>query len=589
MISLDALFTQRSAIDALVEKYMAIERRPVTELETRKSTLNVRIAMYRDLKNYLTSLKALVDDLAESSSDSIFNVVKVVSSNADLVSATGSSGTATGTYQLRVRQLATATTVKSSTGLNTAAGVASSAQVVAGQGQIDTSKSWNKAGFDQTPDGSVTINGKEFVLADYATVNAFMEAVKADETAAANIYYDALRDRFVIESDEPGLDLVVSETPETYGFLTAAKIAPGTYTTNRTGVQADVLLYQANFDHAVGQNESGTFKINGVTITWDADTDTLNTIVGRINRSAAGVTAYYDDTLDKLVLTANETGEDEIALEDVSGTFLMQTLKFSAATQTVGQLARFTINSTSAQDEITKDSNTFTINGITYTLLGVTVANDDYADPATTAVTISARKDTSALEAKIRAFLNSLNTVTSYIRAKSAVDSSTYTRGAMTGETVFTSLRTQLIGALLGRVTGLESGKPSTMAEIGITVDSALQASLSNASKLRSWLEEDPVAVENLFNSSDGVATRMASLLEAFTKTGGIVNDQQRSLSEELRRIDNRLARLNEQLQRREEYYRKQLASMQEALYALVRQQSTLSSFLNSLTSWSYG
>ncbi|MBC7186284.1 MAG: flagellar filament capping protein FliD [Calditrichaeota bacterium] len=589
MISLDALFNQSSAIDALVDKYMAIERKPVTELENRKSTLNVRVAMYRDLKNYLTSLKALVDDLAESSSDSIFNVVNVVSSNADLVSATGSSGAAAGTYLLRVRQLATATTVKSSAGLNTAAGVVSNAEVVAGQGKIDTSKSWSEAGFDQTPDGSVTINGKEFVLADYATVDAFMEAVKADETAAANIYYDALRDRFVIESDEPGVDLVVSETPETYGFLTATKIASGTYTTNRTGVQADVLLYQANFDQPVGQDESGSFKINGVTITWDADTDTLNTIIGRINRSAAGVTAYYDDTFDKLVLTANATGADEIALQDVSGTFLTQTLKFAGAPQTVGQVARFTINSTSAEDEITKDSNTFTINGITYTLRGVTVANDDYADPSTTAVTISARKDTSALEAKIRAFLSALNTVTSYIKAKSAVDSSTYARGAMTGETVFTSLRTQLLGALLGRVPGLESGKPSTMAEIGITVDSTLQASLSDASKLRSWLEEDPVAVENLFNSSDGVATRMASLLEAFTETGGIVDDQQTSLGEELQRIDKRLARLNEQLQRREEYYRKQLASMQEALYALVQQQSTLSGFLNSLNSWNSG
>ncbi|MCR4438116.1 MAG: flagellar filament capping protein FliD [bacterium] len=589
MISLDALFNQSSAIDALVEKYMALERKPVTELENRKSTLNVRVAMYQDLKNYLTSLKALVDDLAESSSDSIFNLVNVVSSNAALVSATVSSGAATGTYQLRVRQLATATTVKSSAALNTAAGVVSSAQVVPGPGELDTSESWSAAGFTQTPDGSVTINGKEFVLADYATVDAFMAAVNQDETAGANIYYDSLRDRFVIESDETGVDLVVSESPETYGFLTAGKIVPGTYTTNRTGVQADVFLYQANFDKAVGEDESGSFKINGVTITWDADTDTLNTIIGRINRSAAGVTAYYDDTLDKLVLTANQTGSDEIALEDVTGTFLTQTLKLAGATQTLGQDARFTINSTSAEDEITKDSNTFSINGITYVLRGVTVANDDYADPATTAVTITASKDTSTLEAKIRAFLSSLNTVTSYIKAKSAVDSSTYTRGAMTGETVFTSLRTQLLGALLGRVTGLESGKPSTVAEIGITVDSALQASLSDASKLRAWLQEDPVAVENLFNSSDGVATRMASLLEAFTDTGGIVDDQQTNLREEVRRIDNRLARLNEQLQRREEYYRKQLASMQEALYALVQQQSTLAGFLNSFSSWNSG
>ncbi len=585
MISLDALFNQTSAIDTLVQKYMELERRPVTDLENRKSTLNVRVAMYQDLKNYLTSLKALVDDLASSSSESIFNLVRVVSSNVDAVSATASSGAAIGTYQIRVRQLATATTVKSSAQLNTAPSAVSSGQVVAGSGTINTSKSWSEAGFSTTPDGTVTINGKVFSLADYATVSDFMEAVNADTEAGATIYYDAERDRFVIESDAVGTDLVLSESPETYGFLAAAKIAAGTYSTNASGVRPDVYLHKANFDTPVGADESGSFKINGTTITWDADTDTLNSIISRINSSAAGVTAYYDDTIDKVVLTARETGSDEIVLEDVTGTFLTQSLKFEGATQTIGRNALFTINSSSSDDEISKTSNTFTVNGITYTLKAVTVANDDYEDPGTTAVTITASKDASALEAKIRAFLSSLNTVTSYIKAKSAVDTTTYTRGAMAGETVFTNLRLQLLGAMTGRVTGLGSGKPTTLAEIGITFDSSLQASLSDPSKLRSWLEADASAVENLFNSSDGVATRLASLLEAFTGTGGIVSGRQTNLQEEISRIGKRLERLNEQLAQREEYYRKQLASMQEALYALVRQQNTISGFLGLLSS----
>lgn len=585
MISLDALFSQTSAIDALVTKYMELERRPVTDLENRKSTLNVRVAMYQDLTNYLTSLKTLVDDLASSTSESIFNVVRVVSSNVEAVSATATSGAATGTYQIRVRQLATATTVKSSAQLNTAPSVASSSQVVAGSGTINTSKSWSEAGFAATPDGSVTINGKMFNLAPYATVSEFMEAVNADTEACATIYYDVEQDRFVIESDDAGTDLVLSESPESYGFLTAAKIAAGTYSANASGVRPNVYLFQANFDNPVGEEEAGSFKINGAPITWDADRDTLNSIISRINSSAAGVTAYYDDTIDKVVLTAKETGSEEIVLEDVTGTLLTQSLKFAGASQTLGRNALFTINSTSFEDEINKTSNTFTINGITYTLKGVTVANDDYDDAGTTAVTITASKDLSALEAKIRAFLSSLNTVISYIKAKSAVDATTYTRGAMAGETVFTSLRMQLLGAMMGRVTGLESGKPTTLGEIGITFDSALQASLSNPSKLRLWLEEDPSAVENLFNSSDGVATRMVSLLEIFTGTGGIVSGRQTNLREEINRIDKRLERLNEQLAQREGYYRKQLASMQEAMYALVRQQNTVAGFLGLFSS----
>src|SRR5207244_13639692 len=51
---------------------------------------------------------------------------------------------------------------------------------------------------------------------------------------------------------------------------------------------------------------NGSFNINGVSIDVDASHDTLQSLIAKINASAAGVTAGYDAGTDRLVLTGVE-------------------------------------------------------------------------------------------------------------------------------------------------------------------------------------------------------------------------------------------------------------------------------------------
>src|SRR5207302_8177158 len=67
---------------------------------------------------------------------------------------------------------------------------------------------------------------------------------------------------------------------------------------------------------------SGSFSINGVSISVNKDTDTLTSLINRINASGAGVTAGYDSTLDKLVLTGTANSEDLIAVTGDNTGFL---------------------------------------------------------------------------------------------------------------------------------------------------------------------------------------------------------------------------------------------------------------------------
>ena len=340
-----------------------------------------------------------------------------------------------------------------------------------------------------------------------------------------------------------------------------------------------------NFDSGLSSSDTGSFTINGATIEWDADADTLNGVISRINHSDAGVTAFYDDTLDRVVITSNTMGSEEIEWEDVEGSFLTNTLKFSGVTQNVGQDAKFTINSTSASDEITKTSNTFTLNGLIINLNQTTVENDSYSDSETTSVTVTSEKDESALRNRVSAFLDGYNSLIDYIKSKTAVDMTTYSRGALAGESIFSSLRSSVMSVMMGQASDLEEGKPSYLADIGITFDASLHASITDASAFSDWLEDDPDAVADLFNSTNGLATQIVGILEPFTESYGIIDDRKQAYQDQITDIDDRIKRLEERLERKESYYRTQFTNLQAALNALTFQQSIISNLTNMLNS----
>ncbi|RKY69693.1 MAG: hypothetical protein DRP97_05060, partial [Candidatus Latescibacterota bacterium] len=546
-----------------------------------------RSDLFSDLKGKLAPLEDLANEIMDTEA-SVFDTRTASSDEETEITATAEQGAAVGTYLFRVKQLATATTMKSTAGLNTAPSVTSSAQVVTGSETIDPSERFDEAGFQNTITGNITINtgggAVTFDPADYDSVNAFMTAINDDATAGATIYYNDMNDRFIIEADDPSASLTLSQSGN---LLTEINIAPGVYSTNTTGLQTDVLLYKENFDSEVGENDSGSFKINGVEIEWDADEDTLGEVISRINGSSAGVTAFYEDTLDRIFLSSNSTGSENIALEDISGTLLSQTLKLDSGVQTQGLDAKFTINSTDSADEITKSSNTFEINGVSITLKATN--STDYTESTYTTVTVD--EDQNAITSKIEDFLSKFNTVTDYIKAQSAVtenSSGAYTRGALAGQSTYTSLRMNLINAMTEEVTGLTSGDPNYLSGIGITFDNDLHVSISDSDLFSEALSDDPSAVEALFNSTDGVATKISALLEPFTEDDGIIEATQEVISDQIARSEDQVDRLEDRMTRREAQLRSQFASMQQALNLIMMQQSFMQTILGAMNQTLY-
>jgi flagellar hook-associated protein 2 len=190
----------------------------------------------------------------------------------------------------------------------------SSDTVSSGSG-IDITKSFADAGFKNTIDGTVTINGKTFDPNSYDTVEQFMNAVNADSDAKVTLSYDSGTDKFTIKSDVLGERINLSETG-THPFFTEVNIKPEYV--NGIDPTKDLV----NADTHIPVEDNSIFRINGVEFTVDKNVDSLNDIIQDINNSSAGVIAFYDPSTDTLSLQSKETGAKSLSLEDVQGNFL---------------------------------------------------------------------------------------------------------------------------------------------------------------------------------------------------------------------------------------------------------------------------
>ena len=593
--SLTSAYNSSSGLNSLISQYMALERRPLNTLNTQKTNLNNSLDIHTDLKSKLTDLLTLSRELGSAESTSIYNSRTSSSGDQTKVTASAGSGAAAGTFQVRIKQLATGASLQSTATLLTKPATVSSSKVAPGSGTIDVTKTFSTAGFSSAPAGTVTIGAwTSDDLSTYSSVQAFIDAVNA-AGVDANMYYNKTEDKFYLES-KTGAALTFSESEAGggAGFFTQVKMRDTTLpyayhgTTDATGIQSNVILNNANFDTALTSTTTGKFKINGVEISYDTSTDTLDAVISRINSSTANVNAFYDTSIDKVIIKSNGTGStDTITLSDVSGN-LMNVLNLDTASATSGTDAKFTINSTSASDELTKSTNTFTINGINYTLNNTNVTA--YSD--TTYTTITVRQDTSALQSKINDFLTKFNAVTQYIKDKSGLDAYTKERGVFAGNTTFASLKGQLYRKLSEQVTGLTSGNPDYLSKIGITFDSYLKASLSDTTKFNNAVSANSQAVQDLFNSTNGVAKKLETLLIPFaesisTSRGSIIDETKSAISQRVTNLETSIARMETRLKMKENQYRQQLYKMQDLLNTAVLQGSSISS-LTSASSYNY-
>jgi flagellar hook-associated protein 2 len=308
-----------------------------------------------------------------------------------------------------------------------------------------------------------------------------------------------------------------------------------------------------------GGSGNGAFMINGVTINYNASTDSIQNVLSRINSSGAGVTASYDSLNNRFVLTNKSTGDVGISMQDVTGNFLAAT-GLSSGTLQHGQNLLYTLNGNPTQ--LVSQSNTITSASSGVTGLSVTALNNK-------SVTVTVASDTNTISTAIQQFITDYNTVQSDISSQQIVTTGsdgTVTPGPLTGDLTASGIASDLRTSVFSPITGLSS-TIQMLSDMGIQTngqDNTL--SLTDPSALNDALTNNLSGVKAFFSdSTSGWATQVNNYLNDTIGDNGTLINHQASLSSQSSDITTQINNLETKITSDSAYWTSEFEAMEQA------------------------
>jgi hypothetical protein len=175
-----------------------------------------------------------------------------------------------------------------------------------------------QSGLDVTS-GSSQINGTNIDVRADDSINSVLDTINSSG-AGVTATFDAATEKVLLTQNTPGSTQDIVLANDTSGFLAAAKLEGAVATPGEDGTGVDgsqVPLTEVDIFSGV---QSGSISVNDTSISIDVSTDTLADVVDRITASAAGVTASYDSSSQRVSLTSNDT-ESQLILDSGSTNF----------------------------------------------------------------------------------------------------------------------------------------------------------------------------------------------------------------------------------------------------------------------------
>ena len=550
----------------LVDKLMDAERIPQNRLRVEKAAGAQKTGVLESLKTSLTALQTALKPLSGDSSD-IFAVRTAKIANANTTwNASAAAGTEAGTYQVQVTQLATkaqrAGVVDAGSSLSATADVSGLTLATLPIGTAVKA-------------GDFTVNGARITVALTDSLQDVFAQIATATGGAVTASYDPATDKVRLSSAG---EIVLGSANDTSNFLGALQLY-----NNGTGdvlapkalgvVSISAAIANANLRSAVSGVDAGgngSFSINGIAIAFNANTDSVQTVMARITASNAGVTASFDRVNDRFSLTNKTTGDVGISVSEGAGGLLAALGLGGAASLARGKNAQFSVD---GGPSITSTGNTFdeSLHGIA----GLSVAATSVA---TESITVGG--DSAGARTKVEDFIAKYNAVQAYIEQQTK----TTTTGAgkvsaatLAGNREVTDIAKQMRNKIFAAVPGL-TGSIQRLEGIGIDFKSGTsELEIKDAGKLDAALRDKGAEVRTLFSGSgDGLVKRLDSFITRITGSTGTLTTQTASLAKQSTSIDAQIAAMDRRLAQ-------QKALLEQGFIRMESAQSNLQSQLASL------
>lgn len=549
----------------LVSQLADVERAPEKQLQNEQLTLRQQNNAYGSIQTQLSTFSNRVSALKDTS---IFQNSQAQVSDSTVASAKAASGTSPGSYVFNIQQLPTAAT---QIGASDVGGPLSTSDQVSGV-ILAT------AGLSTTiTEGTFSVNGQKISVAKTDSLQDVFDRIATATNSDVTAVYDPTTDKISLSSNS---EIVLGSAADTSNFLQAVKLfnnGTGSVSSSASlgGINQETGLKSANFSTVINDGGSGTgsFTINGVSISYNATNDSLSNVIQRINSSSAGVTARYDAVADRMVLTNKSTGDVGISLQDVSGNFLAATGLIGGTLQHGSDLL-YTIN---GGGQLSTRSKTISEESSGIKGLSVTALTKG-------TVEVSISSDTEALKQAIKDFVTEFNSAQSVIDTNTA--SSTDSTGKVTAGVLAGTGDADEIATTLRRLASARgSGSASlikSLDDLGISTNGNDNKLQIDDTKLSAALENNLSEVQDLFtNANTGLATKLSGYLDKIIGDDGSLIKKQSNVSKQISDLDTQIGNIERQVTADSDAMKAEFVAMESAQAAAQQQIQYLNQTFN--------
>jgi flagellar hook-associated protein 2 len=541
---------------SVVTQLAAAERSAETPWQTQQSALNAQHASYSTLNDALTTLQA---DIKVLQDPSFYQSALAQTSDATFATAHADPGATLGSFVFNISQMATAARINGATNVGKVLAPTGAANAVIGT-----------AGFAApVTAGTFTINGAQVNIATTDTLQDVFDHIATATGNAVTASYDSSTDKITLSSSS---EIVLGSATDTSNFLQAAQL----FNNNQTGttthtitsslalghIQVSVGMASANLQTAIQDDGTGqgAFTVNGVTINYNAGTDSIQNVLDRISNSAAGVNAAYDSLNNRFLLTDKTTGDVGISIQDVAGKG-----NFAAATGLAtgtlqrGQNLLYTVND---GPQLVSQSNTIGPVSSGITGLSVTALKNG-------SVTVTVGSDTTKINSAIQKFVTDYNTAQTSISAQQIVTTGSdgkTSAGTLTGDLTASNIASQLRSSVFSAVSGV-SGAITMLSNLGIQTngqDNTLK--VTDPTALANALANNLSSVKSFFSDpTNGWATKANAFITNTIGDNGTIPNHLASLTSQTNNLSTQMANLEKKIASDSAHWTSEFQAMEQA------------------------
>ncbi|RDZ14128.1 flagellar hook protein FliD [Priestia megaterium] len=590
-------------IDQIVSDLMKAERMPIDKMKKQKQTLEWQRDDYRSMNLLLSEFNNLAFNMTLQSS---YSSKTVSSADETKVKAAATSSAANASYTLSNVTMATA--AQSISANSIASKIDPTKSLWSQRGSIKTDPSvWTEKTVEQA---AITLS------ADTSTIKLAKGSVSAVNQDTGTLNFISV----TTGGTSKEYKVTIGTKAETLGsdevFINedTGEMTFGTTLTSGSTIEAfsyqqnvlnfSITTYDSN-GKATGDNKDGStsFEFDGST--------SLNTVLTQISNSKVGISAFFDEGTNKVVMTRKDTGNLSSADSAdgsnmvFSGGFLTGFLQLTGDAK--GTDAKFTLNGL----ETTRKSNTFTTGGVTYTL-----QNNFTGD-----VRVNVSNDTQKVFDTIKDFVTKYNELIEKINGKITEERDRNYQpltdeerekltdkqaeqwdekaksGLLKGDSILSSGLNQMRSNWYASVSGV-SGAFSQLTDIGISTsanysDRGKLVIEGDGTKLKEAIEKDSQSVMDLFMKSGSTTSEkgiVRRLRDTITQTVSKIEQragrstwtsEQFLLGRNLKSVNSQITSFESRLTQVEDRYYCQFTAMEKAIQNANAQSAQLSQYFS--------